>query len=79
MTAGRAGFLESRRRAHAASSSPPETPLASRAGGNAVTRLNTLSSAFQEPELPGLGDGLAAGGGAQFPVDRLHLRPDGVV
>jgi hypothetical protein len=35
-------------------------------------------SALEEPELAGPGDRLAAGGGAQFPVGRLGLSPDGV-
>jgi len=40
--------------------------------------LGKRGSAFEEPQLAGLGDGLAAGGDAQFPVDRLALGPDGV-
>ena len=35
-------------------------------------------SALEKPELAGLGDRLAAGGGAQSPVDRFGLCPDGV-
>lgn len=36
------------------------------------------TSALEEAELTGPGDGLTAAGGAQFPVDRLALCPDGV-
>jgi hypothetical protein len=45
-----------------------------------ITQMKSKNrfSALEEPELAGLGDRLAAGGGAQFPVDRLGLCPDGV-
>lgn len=74
------GFLESHRVAHAASRSGTETPIAPRPSASAIAQIkgNTRSSAVQEPKLPGPGDGLAAAGGAQFPVERLGLRPDGV-